>query len=61
MTSMRHKRKLIPIKPLGCVTRYDLNLIAEADAELDRAGGCEPASGGGGGLPFSQCRQRHRL
>lgn len=41
VTSMRHKRKLIPIKPLGCVTRYDLNLIAEADAELDRAGGFE--------------------
>jgi hypothetical protein len=37
--SMRHQRSLLPIRPLTCVTRYDLELIAEAEAELMRAGG----------------------
>ena len=39
--SMRYKRKLFPIKPLTCVTRYDLELIVEHDAELMRARGYE--------------------
>eukprot|EP01049_Picozoa_sp_SAG25_P005587 SAG25_NODE_386_length_8683_cov_36.568150_7_plen_147_part_00 len=32
--SMRYKKKLHPIKELACVTRYDLIIIAEAEAEL---------------------------
>ena len=30
------------IKPLACVTRYDLELAVEYDAEISRAGGYEP-------------------
>lgn len=39
--SMRYSQKLFPIKPLECVTRYDLELAVEHDAERARAKGYE--------------------